>query len=217
VLRFGNGTSEFGIKFDVVNHVAVRAQYQCVHCKLKINEVEDDGWSRKVWMDRHGRYIPTNGSWECVDWDSSEWVAITPESWEARKTWFQAAWADTGEKIGLTNGIFTIDDETEQLVPSLMHTKDILAADLRKAGLPLMAKMAAEGVYSNGLSLHAIPEMMLRRDLEDAHSELASKLLRRVDAGEFEATDDEIADGNARIVTSEMIVALAQNFNTPRA
>ena len=83
-----------------------------------------------------------------------------------------------------------------------MHTKDILAAELRKAGLPLMAKMAAEGVYSNGLSLHAMPEMVLRRDLEDANSVLASKLLRRVDAGEFEATEDEIDEGNARMVTS---------------
>ena len=98
-----------------------------------------------------------------------------------------------------------------------MHTKDILAAELRKAGLPLMAKMAADGTYSDGLSLHAMPEMVLRRDLEDANSELASKLLRRVDAGEFEATDDEIDEGNARMVTSGMVVALAHKFNTPRA
>jgi hypothetical protein len=96
---------------------------------------------------------------------------------------------------------------------SLMHTKDILAAELRKAGLPLMAKMAAEGVYSSGLSLHAMPDRVLRRDLEDAHSELASKLLRRVDAGEFEATEHEIDEGNARMVTSGMIVSL----NTPSA
>jgi hypothetical protein len=38
-----------------------------------------------------------------------------------------------------------------------------------------------------------------------------------VDAGEFEATDDEIDEGNAHMVTSGMIVALAQKFNTPRA
>jgi hypothetical protein len=98
-----------------------------------------------------------------------------------------------------------------------MHTKDFLAGELLKAGLPLMAAMAAEGVYSSGLSLHALPEMLLRRDLEDANSELASKLLRRVDAGEFEAADDKIDEGNARMVTSGMIVALAQKFNTPRA
>jgi hypothetical protein len=98
-----------------------------------------------------------------------------------------------------------------------MHTKDILAGELRKIGLLLMAEMAQAGVYSNGLSLHAMPEMVLRRDLKDAHTELASKLLRRVDAGEFEATDDEIDEGNARMVTSGMIVALAQKLNTPRA
>jgi hypothetical protein len=98
-----------------------------------------------------------------------------------------------------------------------MHTKDILASELRKAGLPLMAKMAGAGVYSNGLSLHAMPEMVLRRDLENAHTELALELLRRVDAGEFESTEDEIDEGNARMVTSGMIVALAQKFNTPRA
>jgi hypothetical protein len=62
-----------------------------------------------------------------------------------------------------------------------MHTKDILADELRKAGLPLMAKRAAEGVYSNGLSLHALPEVVLRRDLLDAHSPLADALLWPVD------------------------------------
>ena len=98
-----------------------------------------------------------------------------------------------------------------------MHTKDVLAGELRKAGLPLMAKMASEGAYSTGLSLHALPEMVLRRDLENAHSELASKLLRRVDAGEFDATDDEIDEGNTTMVTGGMIAALAQKFNTPRA
>jgi hypothetical protein len=98
-----------------------------------------------------------------------------------------------------------------------MHTKDILTRELLKAGLPLMAKMAGAGVYSNGLSLHAMPEMVLRRDLENAHTELALKLLRRVDAGEFEATEDEIDEGNARMVTSGMIFALAQKFKTPRA
>jgi hypothetical protein len=80
-----------------------------------------------------------------------------------------------------------------------------------------MAKMAGAGVYSNGLSVHAMPEMVLRGDLENAHTELALELMRRVDAGEFEATDDEIDEGNARMVTSGMIVALAQKFNTPRA
>ena len=88
---------------------------------------------------------------------------------------------------------------------------------MRKAGLPLMAKRAADGVYSNGLSLHALPEMVLRRDLLDAHSSLADALLWRVDAGEFDATDDEIDQGNARIVTGGMIAALAQKYNTPRA
>jgi hypothetical protein len=100
---------------------------------------------------------------------------------------------------------------------AMMHTKDRLAGALREAGLPLMARMAEAGVYSNGLSLHAMPEMVLRRDLEDAHSTLASALLWRVDNGEFEATDDELDAGNEQMVTGGMILALAQKFNTPRA
>jgi hypothetical protein len=34
---------------------------------------------------------------------------------------------------------------------AMMHTKDRLAGALREAGLPLMARMAEAGVYSNGL------------------------------------------------------------------
>ena len=98
-----------------------------------------------------------------------------------------------------------------------MHSKDRLADALREAGLPLMATMAAAGAYSNGLSLHAMPEMVLRRDLEDAHSALAAALLWRVDKGEFEATDEEMDAGNAQMVTGGMILAIAQKFNTPRA
>ena len=97
-----------------------------------------------------------------------------------------------------------------------MHSKDRPANALREAGLPLMAKMAAVGVYSNGLSLHAVPELVLRRDLEDANSALASALLRRVDKGEFEATDEELDAGNEQMVTGGMRVAPAQKFNTPR-
>jgi hypothetical protein len=98
-----------------------------------------------------------------------------------------------------------------------MHTKDRLADALREAGLPLMAQKAEAGFYSNGLSLHAMPEMVLRRELEDARSTLASALLWRVDEGEFEATDEELDAGNEHMVTSGMIAALAQKFNTPRA
>jgi hypothetical protein len=94
-----------------------------------------------------------------------------------------------------------------QIIPStrevVMHSKDRLANALREAGLPLMAKMAAAGVYSNGLSLHAMPEMVLRRDLEDAHSTLASALLWRVDKGEFEATDEELDAGDKQMVRVE--------------
>jgi len=98
-----------------------------------------------------------------------------------------------------------------------MHSKDRLADALREAGLPLMAKMAEAGVYTNGLSLHAMPEMALRRDLEDAHSTLASALLSRVYKGEFEATDEELDAGNEQMVSGGMILALAQKFKTPRA
>jgi hypothetical protein len=77
--------------------------------------------------------------------------------------------------------------------------------------------MSEAGVYSNGLSLHAMLEMVLRRDLEDAHSTLASALLWRVDKGEFEATDAELDAGNEQMVTGAMILALTEKFNTPRA
>ena len=97
-----------------------------------------------------------------------------------------------------------------------MHTKDRLAEALREAGLPLLAKKAAAGAYSNGLSLHAVPEMVLRQDLEEAHSRLASALLSRVEQGEFEATDEELDAGNEQMMTGGIIVALAQKFNTPR-
>jgi hypothetical protein len=119
------------------------------------------------------------------------------------------------EQVGVSN--FDLCEQFHFSREGLMHTKDILAGELLKAGLPLMAKMASAGVYSNGLSLHAMPEMVLRRDLESAHTERSRELLRRLDAGEFEATEDEIDEGNARMVTSGMIVALAQKFNTPRA
>ncbi len=98
-----------------------------------------------------------------------------------------------------------------------MHTKDRLADALREAGLPLMAKKAEAGLYSNGLSLHAMPEMVLRRDLDEARSTLASALLWRVDRGDFESTDEELDAGNEHMMTSGMIVALVQKFNTPRA
>ena len=80
-----------------------------------------------------------------------------------------------------------------------------------------MAKMAAAGVYSNGLSLHALPEVVLRRDLEDAQSTLASALLWRVENGEFGTTDEELDAGNEQMATGGMIFAPAQKFNTPRA
>jgi hypothetical protein len=80
-----------------------------------------------------------------------------------------------------------------------------------------MARMAEAGVYSNGMSLHAMPEMVLRHDLEHAHSALASALLSRVDKDEFEPTAEELDAGNEQMVTGGMIFALAQKFNTPRA
>ena len=42
-----------------------------------------------------------------------------------------------------------------------MHTKDILAAALRDAGLPLMAARAAEGYYHDYLSPLPMPEKKL--------------------------------------------------------
>lgn len=72
-----------------------------------------------------------------------------------------------------------------------MHTKDILAAELRKADLPEMADKAATGYYHDFLSPLDLPEMQLAADLAQAGTPAALALRKRVIDGEFDATSEE--------------------------
>jgi hypothetical protein len=74
-----------------------------------------------------------------------------------------------------------------------MHTKDILAAELRKAGLFKMADAAATGFYHDFLSPLPLPQIQLADDLRQAATPEALALLERVMDGEFDATKEESA------------------------
>lgn len=72
-----------------------------------------------------------------------------------------------------------------------MHTKDILASELTKAGLPEMASKAATGYYHDFLSPLAMPCMQLATDLARAKTPAAWALRARHLNGEFDATKEE--------------------------
>ena len=72
-----------------------------------------------------------------------------------------------------------------------MHTKDMLAAELRKIGLPAMADMAATGFYHDYLSPLDFPEMQLANDLAAINTPAAIALRKRVIDGEFDASQEE--------------------------
>jgi hypothetical protein len=72
-----------------------------------------------------------------------------------------------------------------------MHTKDILAAELSKAGLTHMAEMAAEGYYHDFLSPLATPCIQLAADLAGVGTSEAMALRARAVAGEFDASKEE--------------------------
>lgn len=74
-----------------------------------------------------------------------------------------------------------------------MHTKDVLATELRKAGLDAMADKAAEGYYHDFLSPLVFPEMQLLEDL-DIGTPAAIALRERVVNGEFDASAEESAE-----------------------
>lgn len=82
-----------------------------------------------------------------------------------------------------------------------MHTKDMLAAALREAGLDAMADKAATGYYHDFLSPLDLPEIQLVNDLGFAattthrHRQDAIMALRkRVIDGEFDASTEESDD-----------------------
>jgi hypothetical protein len=79
-----------------------------------------------------------------------------------------------------------------------MHTKDMLAAELRKAGLDAMADKAAEGYYHDYLSQLDMPELQLAADLEVfaksptwPRRDEAYALLKRHMNGEFDSSTEE--------------------------
>lgn len=86
-----------------------------------------------------------------------------------------------------------------------MHTKDKLAAELRKADLPEMAAKADTGYYHDFLSPLATPCLQLAADLLAAGTPAALGLRERHFNGEFDATKAESdewaesADGKAAI------------------
>ena len=72
-----------------------------------------------------------------------------------------------------------------------MHTKDILAAELRKAGLDDMANKAAAGWYHDYLSPLDTPCLQLAADLLSAGTDAAMAIRARHLNGEFDATHKE--------------------------
>ena len=72
-----------------------------------------------------------------------------------------------------------------------MHTKDILAIELHKAGLVDMAVKAKQGYYHDFLSPLSFPDMQLLVDLMEAGTQKAFALRARHLNGEFDASAEE--------------------------
>jgi hypothetical protein len=72
-----------------------------------------------------------------------------------------------------------------------MDTKDFLAEELLKAGLPDMAAKAGEGDYHDFMSVHGLPELQLLTDLTKAGTQAALELRVRQLAGDFDASPEE--------------------------
>lgn len=72
-----------------------------------------------------------------------------------------------------------------------MHTKDILAGELRKIGLLDMSVKAASGYYHDFLSPLATPCLQLAADLAAIGTPEAMALRDRHIDGEFDATKEE--------------------------
>ncbi len=72
-----------------------------------------------------------------------------------------------------------------------MHTKDKLAAELEKAGLTDMARMARAGFYHDFLSPLDFPCMQLDDDLTAVGTSAALALRNRHRDGEFDASIEE--------------------------
>lgn len=75
-----------------------------------------------------------------------------------------------------------------------MHTKDFLAQELEKAGLPELAEKARRAEYHDYLSPHDFPSLVLDSDLLKAArrgNKAAAELRARHHNGEFDASKEE--------------------------
>lgn len=72
-----------------------------------------------------------------------------------------------------------------------MHTKDVLAAELHKAGLHDMAMRAGQGYYHDFMSPLATPCLQLAADLAAVGTPAALALRERHLNGEFDASKEE--------------------------
>lgn len=72
-----------------------------------------------------------------------------------------------------------------------MHTKDVLAAELHKAGLHDMAMRAGQGYYHDFMSPLATPCLQLAADLAKVGTPQAMALRDRHLNGEFDASREE--------------------------
>jgi hypothetical protein len=75
-----------------------------------------------------------------------------------------------------------------------MHTKDFLAEELEKAGLPELAEKARRAEYHDFLSPHEFPSLVLDADLLMAArmgNKAAEELRARHHNGEFDASKEE--------------------------
>lgn len=74
------------------------------------------------------------------------------------------------------------------------HTTEILARELRKAGLEQMAFNAERGLYHDYLSPLPTPCLTLAEHLKKAGTPAANEILKRHLNGEFDATKEESDD-----------------------
>jgi hypothetical protein len=98
-----------------------------------------------------------------------------------------------------------------------MHTKDVLAAALREAGLPLMALKAVEGYYHDYLSPLAMPEKQLVSELTIIGTRAALALCERVKQGDYDPSEEEEEAWASSPDGQAAMQALAARFSKKRA
>jgi hypothetical protein len=98
-----------------------------------------------------------------------------------------------------------------------MHTKDILAAALRDAGLPKMAALAAEGYYHDYLSPLPMPEKKLCDELTIVGTSAALTLRERVREGDYDASEEEEEEWASSPEGVAAMQAFAARFSRRRA